>query len=63
MKFINSKISIWDFYGIPQMTYFNYSEEEKSLMFTEYHKKIVEKFYGNRENHFIVWLLKLPCLV
>ena len=45
------------------MTYFNYSEEEKSLMFTEYHKKIVEKFYGNRESHFIVWLLKLPCLV
>ena len=62
MKFINSKISIWEFYEIPQMTYFNYSEEEKSKMFIEYHKKLVEKFYGNGENLFIVWLLKLPCL-
>ena len=44
------------------MTYFNYSEEEKSKMFIEYHKKLVEKFYGNGENLFIVWLLKLPCL-
>ena len=43
------------------MTYFNYSEEEKSKMFIEYHKKLVEKFYGNGENLFIVWLLKLPC--
>ena len=53
VKFINSNISIWDFYGIPQTTYLHHSREEKSKMFIGYYKKLVEKFYGNGRNHFL----------
>ena len=46
IRFINSKISIWDFFGVPQATYLSYTNEEKSRMFKEYYAKLVDKFYG-----------------
>ena len=38
VKFISSKVPIWDFYGIPQATYLDYSGEDKMRIFREYYK-------------------------
>ena len=46
LRHIASKISIWDFCGIPQANYLAYSKEEKRRMFKEYYNKSVSKFYG-----------------
>ena len=46
IRFINSKISIWDFFDAPQTTYLSYTNEEKSRMFKEYYSKLVNKSYG-----------------
>ena len=59
IRFINSKISVWDFFGIPQATYLAYSKEEKSRMFRENHQKLVNKYYGNGK---LVCLFRLICL-
>ena len=45
-RYINSKISMRDFFGIPQATYLNYPVEEESKMFREYYSKLCEKYYG-----------------
>ena len=57
VRFMNSKISIWDFYGIPQATYVSYLVEEKSKMFKEYYLKLLEKYYGltGEKELFFVW--------
>ena len=57
IKFINSKISIWDFFGIPQATYLSYANEEKSRMFKEYYTKLVDKFCS--QGKFFVWFFWL----
>ena len=46
IRFINLKISIWDFFGVLQATYLGYTNEEKSRMFKEYYSKLVNKYYG-----------------
>ena len=46
VKFISSKISIWDFSGVPQSSYLASSTEEKSAMFKQYYKKSASKYYG-----------------
>ena len=63
VKFINSKISIWDYFGNPQATYLSYTGEEKSKMFREYYNKLVDTYYGTG-NLFLfvfarVWLISL----
>ena len=40
IEFINSKISIWDYFGIPQATYMSYTNKEKSKMFKKYYAKL-----------------------
>ena len=47
VKFISSKISIWEFSGVPQISYLASSTEEKSAMFKQYYKKLISKYYGN----------------
>ena len=42
---MNSKISMWDFYGVPQEVYSCYSVEEKSKMFREYYRNLLQKYY------------------
>ena len=62
VHFMNSKISIWDFYGIPQATYLSYPVEEKSKMFKEYHQKLLDKYYGSTGKKIIfclVWFVWL----
>ena len=62
VRFMNSKVSTWHFYGIPQATYLSYSVEEKSKMFKKYYLKLLEKYYGStgKKNYF---LFNLVCLV
>ena len=56
VRFMNSKISIWDFYGIPQANYLSYSVEKKSKMFKKYYLKLLEKHYGSTgKKNFFVW--------
>lgn len=62
VHFINSKIFIWDFYGISQATYLCYNNEEKSKMFIDYYKKLVENFYGNNGKNSSIWFLELAFL-
>ena len=47
-RYISSKISIWDFYGIPQATYLNYPVEEKSKMFRDYIISSVKNITGRQ---------------
>ena len=65
VRFMNSKISIWDFYGIPQVTYLSYSVEEKSKMFKEFYLKLLEKYYGStgKKNYFLSGLVCLVSLL
>ena len=46
VKFISSKIPIWDLFGVPQSSYLNLSVEEKSAMFKQYYEKLVSKYHG-----------------
>ena len=50
LRFIASKMSIWDFFGISQSTNLVYSKEEKSKMFSEYYQKLVSKYFNNGVN-------------
>lgn len=63
VKFISSKISIWDYFGNPQATYLSYTGEEKSKMFREYYNKLVDTYFRTG-NLFLfvfarVWLVYL----
>ena len=46
-KFINSKCSIWDYYGVPKSVYLSYTNEDKTKMFKDYSKNLTEKYYGD----------------
>ena len=48
LRFIASKISIRDFFGIPQTNYLTLSKDEKSRMFNDYYKKLVLKYFGGK---------------
>ena len=45
VKFIDSKNLYLGLFGVPQVTYLNYTNEEKSKIFKEYYTKLVNKFY------------------
>ena len=60
VRFSNSKILIWDYFGVVQSIYINSLAEEKSKMFKEYYSKLVEKYYGSGKTYFLSWLI---CLV
>ena len=52
LRFIVSKISIWNFFGIRQTNYLTRSKDEKLRMFKDYYKKLVLKYF-NCENIFL----------
>ena len=66
VKFINSKISIWDYFSIPESTYLGYTGEQKSRMFKEYDNKLVDKYCGTGDLILFifayVWLISLVCV-
>ena len=66
VKFINSKISIWDYFSTPESTYLDYTGEQKSRMFKEYDNKLVDKYCGTGDLILFifayVWLISLVCV-
>ena len=71
LRFIASKVSIWDFFGIPQAHYLTLDKPEKSRMLGEYYSKLVPQHFGGKNNFFgsaffcldsLVWCLA-HCLV
>ena len=48
LRFIASKISIWEFFGVPQTNYLALSKDEKSRMFKDYYKKLVLNYFGGK---------------
>ena len=44
INFLSVKISVWDFFIIPQLFYLACSGEEKSKTFKYYYDKLVDKF-------------------
>ena len=62
VQFINSKIAIWSHYGISKSAYLSYSHEEKTKMFRDYYKNLVEKYYSNNGKIvLLISLLKMIC--
>ena len=58
LRFIASKISIWDFFGPPQTNDVALSKDEKSRMFKEHHKKLVLKYFCGK-NTFLFFFSEL----
>ena len=46
LRFLASKITIWDFFRIQQSTYLGYSSQEKSRMFSDYYQRLVSEYFG-----------------
>ena len=59
-SFINSKISISNYFDVPQATYLGYTNVEKSRMFKVYYNELVNRYYGPGKNF---CLYRLICLV
>ena len=56
LRFIASKISIWYFFGLPQANYLALSKGEKSRMCKDYYKKLVLKYFSDK-NIFLSFFL------
>ena len=54
IKFISSKIAIWDFFSVPWESYLALPIEEKSVMFKQYYNELVSKYYSKSGNFFSV---------
>ena len=52
--YIVSKISIWDFFGIPQANYLALDKNEKVRMFSDYYKNLVFKYFGGKKIYFFM---------
>ena len=63
IKFFSSKISIWNFFGVPQSSYLALSTEEKSAMFRQYYNKLESKFHGQSGKLFFVCVFGLHLLL
>ena len=50
LKYIASKISIWDYFSIPRLQYLVLDDAEKSRMLKEYYRKLVTKYFGTGKN-------------
>ena len=62
LRFIASKISIWDFFGLPQSNYLTLSKDKKLRMFKDYYKKLVLKCFGDEKYIYFFGLFFLNCL-
>ena len=50
LKYIASKISIWDYFSVPRLQYLALDNAEKSRMLNEYYRKLVTKYFGKGKN-------------
>ena len=53
INFISAKISVQDFFNIPQSFYLACSSEEKSKMFKFYYDRLVDKYFGGGKKDFV----------
>ena len=66
LRYISSKISICNFFGIPEATYNNFLVPGKSKTFREYYVRLCDKYYiltGGKKKNFISGLLWLVLCV
>ena len=61
VRYTSSKISIWNFFEIPEATYRNFSVPEKSKMFREYYARLCDKYYGSTGKKIIFFLVWPDC--
>lgn len=57
MWYISTKISLWDFFGIPEAIYRDFSVPEKSKMFREYYAKLSDNIMGRQVKFFFSGLI------
>ena len=50
LKYIASKISIWDYFSIPRAQYLALNDAEKSRVLNDYYQKLVTKYFGISKN-------------
>ena len=53
INFLSAKISVWDFFIIPQLFYLACRGEEKSKTFKYYYDKLLDKYFGEGKKHFV----------
>ena len=61
LKYFISKVSIWDYFGIPEKSYKSSSVEEKTSMLNKYYRELYQKHYGS-VNQFYLFVI-FGCLL
>ena len=51
LRYLASKVAIWDHFGIPQAHYLALDKTEKSKMLSEYYKKLIPLYFGDGKNY------------
>ena len=50
LRYLGSKVAIWDHFGIPQAHYLALDTNKKSKILNEYYEKIVPVYFGDGKN-------------
>ena len=50
LRYLASKVAIWDHFGIPQAHYLALDTSEKFEMLSEYYKKLLPVYFGDDKN-------------
>ena len=53
-RFVASKVSFWDYFGIPQAHYLALDKTEKSRTLGEYYNKLVLQYFGSKNLFYFV---------
>lgn len=53
-RFVASKFSFWDYFGIPQAHYLTLDKTEKSRTLGEYYNKLVLQYFGSKNLFYFV---------
>ena len=57
-------MAIWSYYGISKSAYLSYNYEEKTKMFRDYYKNLVEKYYSNNGKiELLISLMEMICFL
>ena len=63
LKFLISKISIWDYFNVSESTYKAYPVDEESRLLTKYHSELYKKYYGSGNFYFLFLFCRLLCAI
>ena len=56
LRYIASKVAIWDYFGIFQAHYLALNKTEKSRMLSECYRKLLPVYFGDRKKPFFACL-------